>query len=163
MSEQDHLSLIRRREVEAEIVGPLLRGFIDRFGRDETLEVAREVIAGLARSAGANLAGRLGDASLETFAKALDLWKEDGALEIEVLEQSADRLDFNVTRCRYAETYRALGLADLGATLSCLRDYALIEGFNPNVELTRTDTLMEGAPFCDFRFRNVGPSIAKTL
>ena len=157
MPEIDSLSLIRRREIEAEIVGPLLRGFIDRFGRDETLEVAREVIAGLARSAGATLAARLGDASLETFAQALDLWKADGALEIEILEQSAERLDFNVTRCRYAETYRALGLADLGATLSCLRDYALIEGFNPEVELKRTSTLMEGASHCDFRFRGTGP------
>ena len=26
-------------------------------------------------------------------------------------------------------------------------------GFNPAIELTRTQTIMEGAPFCDFRFR----------
>ncbi len=49
--------------------------------------------------------------------------------------------------------YRALGLADLGGSLSCLRDYALIEGFNPDVTLTRTRTIMEGASHCDFRFR----------
>jgi hypothetical protein len=49
--------------------------------------------------------------------------------------------------------YRALGLADLGASLSCQRDYALVQGFNSEIELTRTQTIMEGAPFCDFRFR----------
>ena len=43
--------------------------------------------------------------------------------------------------------------ADLGASLSCQRDFSLVEGFNPAIRLTRTQTLMEGAPFCDFRFR----------
>ena len=69
-----------------------------------------------------------------------------------MLDESAERLDFDVTRCRYAEMYRALGLADLGSSLSCQRDYALIEGFHPGVQLTRTQTIMEGATHCDFRF-----------
>jgi N-methylhydantoinase A len=34
------------------------------------------------------------------------------------------------------------------------RDFALIEGFNPDIQLTRTQTLMEGAPFCDFQFHS---------
>ncbi len=99
---------------------------------------------------------RLGQASLEAFAQGLDRWSEGGALEIEILEKSPERLDFNVTRCKYAEMYRALGLADLGGSLSCLRDHALIEGFNPDVTLTRTQTIMEGASHCDFRFRTRG-------
>ncbi len=41
------------------------------------------------------------------------------------------------------------------------RDYTLAQGFNPAIELTRTQTIMEGAPFCDFRFRLSGsnPSV----
>src|SRR5205823_6630997 len=95
-----------------------------------------------------------GATSLEVFSQALDRWREAGALELDVLEQNPERLSFNVTRCRYAEMYRALGLGDLGFSLSCQRDFSLIEGFNPAVVLTRTQTLMEGAPFCDFRFRH---------
>lgn len=148
-----HLTLLERRELEAKIVGPLIRGFIEKLGRDEALDVVRKVITDLARQGGADLAARLGSASLEAFSEALALWSEAGALEIDVLEQNAKTLSFNVTRCRYAEMYRALGLADLGASLSCQRDFALIEGFNPDVELERTQTLMEGAPYCDFRFR----------
>ncbi len=56
--------------------------------------------------------------------------------------------------------YRALGLSDLGGSLSCQRDYALAQGFNPAIELTRTQTIMEGAPFCDFRFRLAGSDVA---
>jgi hypothetical protein len=47
-------------------------------------------------------------------------------------------------------------MADLGASLSCCRDFALIEGVNPAVTLTRTQTIMEGASHCDFRFRTGG-------
>ncbi|MGE3819010.1 MAG: L-2-amino-thiazoline-4-carboxylic acid hydrolase [Isosphaeraceae bacterium] len=147
------LTLLRRREIEARIAGPLIRAFADAFGEGPTLEVVRKVIGELARASGAELARALGETSLEAFAEGLERWKEGGALEIELLSRSEDRLDFNVTRCRYAEMYRALGLADLGASLSCQRDFALIEGFNPDVTLTRTRTLMEGASHCDFRFR----------
>jgi hypothetical protein len=152
-----NLPLLQRREIEARIVGPLIRGFAAELGMERALEIVRGVIANLAREGGAELASRLGDASLGAFAGCLNLWSEGGALELDVLERTPERLSFNVTRCQYAEMYRALGLADLGASLSCLRDFALIEGFNPGIELTRTQTLMEGASHCDFRFR-AGPA-----
>ena len=41
---------------------------------------------------------------------------------------------------------------DLGHLLSCGRDYALVQGFNPDITFKRTQTIMEGADFCDFRF-----------
>lgn len=146
-------TLLERREIEARIVGPLIAAFRAEFGEAPTLKVLRGVIAELARQGGADLAEHLGDVSLSSFASCLETWRAGGALELEILEQSDERLDFNVTRCRYAELYRALGLADLGPSLSCLRDFALIEGFNPEISLTRTQTLMEGASCCDFRFQ----------
>jgi len=151
------LSLLERREIEAQIVGPLVAAVRDEIGEEKTLALLRRVISGLARQGGAELARQLGDASLGSFARCLDRWSEGRALEIDLLEQSSDRLSFNVTRCRYAEMYRALGLADLGASLSCQRDFSLIEGFNPAIELTRSQTIMEGAPYCDFRFRAMDP------
>ena len=33
----------------------------------------------------------------------------------------------------------------------------MIAGFNPELELTRTQTVMEGASHCDFRFRKKAP------
>jgi len=131
----------------------LIRAFGAEFGEAKTLEIVRTVIAGLARESGDELAKALGEQGLESFANTLDRWKEGGALELDVLEQTPRHLSFNVTRCRYAELYRALGLADLGASLSCQRDFALAEGFNPAIKLIRTQTIMEGASFCDFRFR----------
>ena len=48
--------------------------------------------------------------------------------------------------------------ADLGAVLSCNRDYSLIEGFNPEIELVRTQTIMQGAPCCTFRYARRRPA-----
>lgn len=151
------LSLLEQREIEARIVGPLLRAFVAELGQDRTLAVVRTVISELAHQGGADLARALGEHTLGAFAKGLERWRENDALEIEVLEQSAEKLEFNVVRCRYAEMYRALGMADLGSSLSCQRDFALVQGFNPEIVLNRTQTLMEGAPFCDFRFRRKPP------
>jgi hypothetical protein len=156
-AERPKLTLLEQREIEARIVGPLIAAVRAELGAEKTLALVRQVIADLARQSGAELAQRLGAASLPAFASCLDRWSEAGALEIDVLEQSAGRLSFNVTRCRYAEMYRALGLGDLGSSLSCQRDFSLIEGFNPAIELSRTQTIMEGAAYCDFRFRAAPP------
>src|SRR5277367_489173 len=126
-AQKPKLPLLEQREIEARIVGPLVRAFAAELGRERALAVVGQVIRDLAR--------------------------ENGALEIQVLEQTPEQLSFNVTRCRFAEMYRALGLADLGASLSCQRDYALAEGFNAAIHLDRTQTIMEGARHCDFRFQ----------
>jgi hypothetical protein len=152
-TEKPRLPLLDQRELEARIVGPLIRAFAAEIGDERALVIVREVIAGLARESGAELAQVLGEQTLEAFAESLARWRENGALEIEVLEQSPSQLSFNVTRCRYAEMYRELGLADLGSSLSCQRDFALVQGFNSEIQLTRTQTIMGGASFCDFRFR----------
>jgi hypothetical protein len=91
-------------------------------------------------------------AGLLAYAEILALWQQDGALTIDLKVKERDRLEFDVKRCRYAEMYRELGMADLGRILSCNRDGAFCTGFNPAIRLTRTQTIMEGADCCDFRY-----------
>jgi hypothetical protein len=37
----------------------------------------------------------------------------------------------------------------------CTADFAVADGFGDDVELTRTQTIMQGADHCDFRYRRV--------
>lgn len=150
------IGVLTRREIEARILAPVIDALGQEFGRERVVDIVRETIIRLAREQGAQLAAAYGGDSLDTFARTLENWKKDDALRIDVVEQTDERFSFNVTRCRYAEMYRALGIPELGAVLSCNRDFALIEGFNPGVELTRTQTIMQGAPFCDFRYARPG-------
>jgi hypothetical protein len=146
------IGVLKRRLIEARIVAPLVEAFAAEVGRERALAIVRRVIVDIARRQGAELAAAVGGDSVTHFAATLVHWKADGALELDVQGATDDELSFDVTRCRYAEMYRELGIPELGAILSCGRDAALIEGFNPGVELTRTQTLLGGAPCCDFRY-----------
>jgi hypothetical protein len=151
------VGVLTRREIEARILAPFVDALGAEFGRERVVEILRATIIRVAQAQGAQLADAVGGDSMAHFAESLEFWKRGGALEIQVLEQDDERFSFNVTRCRYAEMYRALGIPELGALLSCNRDFALIQGFNPGVGLTRTQTIMEGAPFCDFRYARRAP------
>lgn len=153
MSDLNAIGVLKRREIEARILAPFVDALAADFGRDRVVEILRETIIRIAREQGAALAVQQGSNALSMFADATAAWTQDDALKIEVVEQSEERYEFNVTRCRYAEMYRALGIPELGAVLSCNRDFSLIEGYNADVALTRTQTLMEGATCCDFRYR----------
>jgi len=147
------IGVLKRREIEARILAPLISAFAAEFGRERVVEITERVIVGIARDQGRALAADMAGNTLAHFVKSQASWQAGDALTIEILRVDDTTYDFDVTRCRYAEMYRALGIPELGAILSCGRDFALGDGFNPDLTLTRTQTIMEGAPCCDFRYR----------
>jgi hypothetical protein len=145
------IGVLTRREVEARLLAPLIEALSAEFGRERVVEIVRDRRSShCAKQQGAALAESHGQRRLAEFADSLRFWTQDNALEIEVLAQDGERFDFNVTRCRYAELYQALGIPELGAVLSCNRDWALIEGFNDDMELERTQTIMKAPRFVTF-------------
>ena len=76
-----------------------------------------------------------------------------GALKKKMLVKTPERLEYDMTYCGYAEMYKEMGLAKIGHLLSCNRDGTFCDGYNPKMKLTRTQTIMEGADHCDFRYR----------
>ena len=147
------IGVLARREVEARILAPIIEALAKEFGRDEVIAIVRDTIIGIAQEQGAALAKTMGGNDANHFLDSLQYWTKDNALEIDVLENNQQKLSFNVIRCRYAEMYRALGVPELGAIFSCNRDFALIDGFNETASLTRTQTIMQGADHCNFRYR----------
>ncbi len=148
----NEIGVLKRREIEARMIGSFVTALATEFERDRVIAILRDTIINIARQQGAERAAAVGDDSLLAFSQSAGDWRKGNALEIEVLEQNEERYSFNVTRCRYAEMYRSLGLAELGAVLSCNRDYSLVEGFNPEIALVREQTIMQGAPCCTFRY-----------
>ena len=146
------IGILTRREIEARIAGPLIKAFMKETGEARALEIVEEVIVSLAKESGEMLRAFVGGNGLEDFAEGMDLWSQDDAVAFDLVEMTSEKISMNVTRCRFVEMYKELGMEDLGYALSCARDFALVEGFNPDIELERTQTLMEGADRCDFRF-----------
>jgi hypothetical protein len=157
----DEMGILARRRIEAAIIAPIYDEMRQAIGEKQAQEILRRAIRRAAIDAGKTLAAATpGGADLKTFQDIQHLWTKDDALKIEVLEANAERFDFNVRRCRYAETYRDMGLGEIGHLLSCNRDGAFCEGYDHRIKLTRTQTIMGGATHCDFRYR-VEPEAAK--
>ncbi len=145
------LTTLLRREIQSPLVVTLIKELIQELGYDKAMEIAARAIQKDAWEGGRAMAEQLGSNGLSDLMQLVrEVWAADQALELEVLEQSETRLRFNVTRCRYAELYDRLGIREFGYCLSCNRDAALIEGFNPHMKLERTKTIMQGATHCDF-------------
>ncbi|MBU2645078.1 L-2-amino-thiazoline-4-carboxylic acid hydrolase [bacterium] len=144
------VSMLVRREIEALITVPLLKAFTEAIGKEKTFAIAETVIGQLARDSGKMLAELAGGSRLADLETILPLFSQDGALAIDLPESGPERILMNVSRCAYAEMYKRNGMAEFGYLLSCGRDYALFEGFNPDIRFTRTQTIMEGADYCDF-------------
>lgn len=147
------LHLLQQREIEAKVLAPVLRAFAAEVGEARAREVLAGVVRGLAAQAGCDAREAVGGNAVADLRPVVERWRAGGALELVVLRDDGEVLEFNVTRCRYAEMYKALGLDDLGPILSCGRDAAMIDGFNPDIEFRRTQTIMQGATHCDFRYR----------
>jgi predicted ArsR family transcriptional regulator len=146
------ISHLQRRKIEGRVLIPFIQTLSEKLGENAMREVLDATIRKLAADDGAAWAGTYGQTtgSLRTLAEGL--WAGGGAMEVEVLSETDDRFDFNVTRCRYAEFFKELGLSDIGYRVHCNRDYAMVAGFNDKLELSRKQTIMEGAACCDFRF-----------
>ena len=149
----ERIGILIRQETEARILAPVIAALGAEFGRERVIAVVAETIVAIAQQQGDELAKSMGGCGSAEFLASLQFWQRDDALKLEVLTYTGDQLDFNVTRCRYAEMYRALGIPELGAVLSCNRDFALINGFNSQASLVRSQTIMDGASHCDFRYQ----------
>ncbi|MCW8086739.1 L-2-amino-thiazoline-4-carboxylic acid hydrolase [Sabulicella glaciei] len=150
----ESMGILQRRRIEAEIIKPLYEEMKAAFGEEAAKAVIERAVRKAAVKAGQDFAAAApGGASLENFAAIQPLWTQDDALRIETLRQDGEVMEFNVTRCRYAEMYREMGLGEIGHLLSCNRDATFIEGYEPGIEFRRTQTIMQGASHCDFRYR----------
>lgn len=145
---------LTKRKLQAEVIGPIFAEMVAEVGEEKASAILDAAIRKAAISEGRAFAARApgGKPSMADFIKLFELWTTGGALEIEVLEASDTKFDFNVTRCRYADTYREMGLGKIGHLLSCNRDGSFCEGYDPAMKLERAQTIMGGAACCTFRY-----------
>jgi hypothetical protein len=146
------LDRIEKRAIEALAIAPLIMAVSQRIGRDETLAILQEVNQQEAFQRGRRQAEEMGRNGIEELVDDVAGWGRGGVWEMDVLEQTPTTYFFNVTRCPYYEKYKELGLEQFGVEFSCCRDEPFARGFNPQLRLERTKTIMEGDDHCDFRY-----------
>jgi hypothetical protein len=147
------IPLIEHVKIQAQVLVPLVKALQAELGEERANSIVREALGDLYRGYGERWWRTQGARDLgEKMAAAFEMFAAGDALTYEVIRKSPDAFDVNVTGCRYAEFYNRIGAPELGFLLTCSADFSHAEGFGAGVRLTRTQTIMQGASHCDFRY-----------
>ncbi len=140
------LTNFERLSIQMEAVVPIIRSLQETFGEAAVTDA---------------LAARQQRRVIETqpttepdfsrMAEGTKFFAAGDALDYDIIASTDASFDMNVTNCRYAEMMEKLGARDIGHLLVCGGDFAAARRIG--MELTRTQTRMQGADHCDFRYR----------
>jgi hypothetical protein len=150
------VSVIQQAKIQAQVLVPLIKAMQAELGAERANALVRRALGDVYRRYGQefwrtrhdNDLGKAMDSAFATYAR-------DDALDYKVIQQSQDAFEIDVTGCKYAEFYQELGEPELGFLLVCSADFDTAEGFDPDIKLTRTQTIMQGASHCDFRYHRL--------
>lgn len=148
-----NIPIIERVKIQAQVLIPLVKALQAQLGEERANAIVRKTLGDLYRKFGEEWWRSRGSRNLgDNMASAFDTFAAGDALDYDVVKKTPDAFEINVTRCRYAEFYKELGAPELGFLLTCTADFTLAEGYGPDIRFTRTQTIMQGASHCDFRY-----------
>jgi hypothetical protein len=148
------IPIIEQAKIQAQVLVPLIKALQAELGEKRANAVVRKALGDIYRRYGEEFWRAKQEKNLgKVMASAFATFARGGALDYRVREQSHDAFDIDITGCRYAQFYKELGEPELGFLLVCSADFTMAEGFDPDVKLTRTQTIMQGASHCDFRYK----------
>ena len=147
------ISGIEQAKIQARVLVPLVKALQAELGEERANAIVRKALGDMYRKLGEKWWKAHGTRNMgDKVASAFEMYAAGDALDYDVLRQSPDAFEINVTGCRYAQFYKELGVPELGFLLVCTSDFPVAEGFGPDIKLTRTQTIMQGAGHCDFRY-----------
>ena len=150
------VSVLEQAKIQAQVLVPLVKAMQAELGAERANALVRSALGEIYRRYGQEFWRAKNQDNLgQTVASAFAAYGRDDALEYKVVEQSRDAFAIDVTGCKYAEFYQALGEPELGFLLMCSADFDVAGGFAPDIKLARTQTIMQGADHCDFRYRRL--------
>ena len=147
----NELTIYERMEIQMSYAVPLLRDLQAVLGTDVVLDALRQRLImqqERARSR-ARQPGAIEEQAVK-IGRDFERFATGGALEFSFVDSDAEEVAVDVTDCRYATMMAGLDATDFGPLLICGGDYAAAAA--GGMELQRTQTRMEGASHCDFRF-----------
>lgn len=152
------LTMLTKRRIEAEILGHVYEVLKARDGAASAQQAIGDAVKRSSIEQARQFAEEQGgQTSLESFIDISALWEKGDAIKLKIHKQTPTEYVFDVVRCQYAEMYKEMGLHEIGHLLSCQRDATFCQGYNPDMTFERTQTIMQGASHCDFRYTYTPP------
>jgi hypothetical protein len=144
------LSLPDKTRIQAQVLVPVLKALRSELGRERERERAGAIVKQALRGWSKQLFAAIGDSikgsPRRKWATMQSDWNAVSAreLEFEILRHDKEALEIDVTRCRFAEFFHALGEPELGALLICETDFDVASAGDGEVSLDRAQTIMGG-------------------
>lgn len=153
-SQQAHLSYRQVFEFAFQSFAEFMH-LLEEELKTEAFGPAQEVAAArFGRAYGQKMASRKPSNDLAAFTA----WTREPSpfmqhvLSWDVVEDTEHAVEVRVRECLWSEVFRAMGAADVGFVFVCQPDFTMCQGFNPQIRLERTRTLMQGHDCCDHRW-----------
>lgn len=149
------LSLLEKTRIQAQVLVPVLRALRSELGRERADAIVKQALRDWSKQLFAAVGDSVDGGPRRKWAAMHTAMAEitEQAVTVEMRRQDKEALEFDVTHCRFAEFFRALGEPELGALLVCETDVDIAAAGEGRVEFSRAQTIMQGAPCCTFRYR----------
>ena len=149
------VSLLDKTRMQAQVLVPVLRTLRAELGKDKADTLVQQALRDWSKQLFAALGDGIEGSPRRKWAAVQSVFGEVSGkeVEVEILRHDEEAMDIDVTRCRFAEFFRALGEPELGALLICEADFDIASVGDGEVSLERAQTIMQGAPSCTFRYK----------
>jgi hypothetical protein len=149
------VSLLDKTRMQAQVLVPVLRALRAELGNDTADAIVKQALRDWSKQLFAAIGDGIEGSPRQKWAAIQSVFGEVSGreAEFEILRHDKEALEIDVTRCRFAEFFRALGEPELGALLICEADFDIAAAGEGEVSLDRAQTIMRGAPSCTFRYK----------
>jgi predicted ArsR family transcriptional regulator len=149
------VSLLDKTRMQAQVLVPVLRALRAELGKDKADAIVKQALRDWSKQLFAAIGDGIEGSPRRKWATMQSALEEvtGKEVEFELRRHDEEVLEFDVTRCRFAEFFRVLGEPELGALLICATDFDIAAASEGEVSLDRAQTIMQGAPSCTFRYK----------
>lgn len=149
------LSLLDKTRIQAQVLVPVLQALRSELGKAKAEAIVTQALRAWSKQLFSAISDGIDGNPRRKWATMHTAMAEttEQDVTVEVLRHDREALEFDITQCRFAEFFRALGEPELGALLICATDFDIAAAGDGEVTFTRDQTIMQGAPSCTFRYK----------
>src|SRR5437763_3781884 len=120
-----NVSLLDKTRVQAQFLFPILRALRTEHEKDKAEAIVKQALRDWSKQLFAAIGDSIEGSPRRKWAAIQSVFGEVSGreVEVEILRHDEEALELDVTRCRFAEFFRALGEPELGALLICEADF----------------------------------------
>ena len=149
------LSLLDKTRIQAQVLVPVLRALRAELGKAKADAIVKQALRDWSKQLFAAIGSSVDGSPRRKWSAMHTAMAEitEHEVTVDMLRHDQEALEFDITQCRFAEFFRALGEPELGALLICETDFDIAAAGSGEVTFTRAQTIMQGAPSCTFRYK----------